>query len=215
MLPRQQLLVVVVAAGLAGLGPLAACGDDEIRSEGRAATTTTLDGPTTTTSERPQPAPEAQCSAAGRSTVPQPQDLPAPVAEMRRAIRAAAVACDCDSLADLGERGTFAYSFGASGDPAGFWRRAEAEGGDPMRLLVELLNLPFASRSPDGGAEQYVWPRAYSYGHWSEVPPDARRELESIYGPDDLERFRRFGSYSGSRVGIAADGDWLFYIAGD
>jgi hypothetical protein len=29
------------------------------------------------------------------------------------------------------------------------------------------------------------------------------------------EGFERFGSYTGYRIGIAADGDWLFFVAGD
>lgn len=154
------------------------------------------------------------CSAADLPSEPTPQDLPEPVAETRRSIVAAATACDFDLLAEVAEAGaTFTYSFGDSGDPAAHWRREEADG-DPLRVLVELLNRPSGRRS-GGGEAQYVWPRAYAYDTWDEVQPDARAELEPIYGPEDFENFARFGSYSGYRAGISAEGDWLFYVAGD
>ena len=157
---------------------------------------------------------EAECSAAGLSPTPVPEELPEPVAEMRRSIVAAATACDYARLAALGKAGTFSYSFGRSGDPAASWRAQEMDATPVLRVLVELLNRPFASR-PAGPQDQYVWPRAYAYERWSEVPPDARQELVPLYGPADFENFERFGSYSGFRVGIAADGDWQFFIGGD
>ena len=60
-----------------------------------------------------------------------------------------------------------------------------------------------------------MWPRAYAYDRWSEVPPEARAELSPLYGPSDFENFERFGTYSGYRVGITAAGDWQFFIGGD
>lgn len=157
---------------------------------------------------------EAACSAAGLSPSPVPEELPKAVAEMRRSVVAAAAACDFGRLAALATPGTFSYSFGQSGDPAAAWRAQEADANPVLRVLVELLDRPFASR-PAGAGTQYVWPRAYAYDRWSEVPADAREELTPLYGPSDFENFERFGSYSGYRVGIAADGDWQFFIGGD
>ena len=159
---------------------------------------------------------EAGCSAEGLPAEPTPQDLPGPVAETRRSIVAAATACDFDRLADLALAGRFTYSFGDSGEPGAHWRREEVTG-NPLQVLVELLNRP-SGRRPAGDTHtrtQYVWPRAYAYDTWAEVPADARAELEPIYGPADFENFERFGSYSGYRAGISTDGDWLFFVAGD
>ncbi len=153
------------------------------------------------------------CSAAGLRSRPEPQDVPAPVAEMRRSIVAAATACDYERLAELARAGRFTYSFGKDGDPAAFWRREEATA-DPLRVLVRLLDRPFATR-PGGDTAQFVWPRAYAYDSWEEVPPEAREELQPLYGPQDFDRFARAGSYVGHRVGITAEGDWLFFVAGD
>lgn len=154
------------------------------------------------------------CSAAGFASSPEAQDLPPAVAEMRRSIVAAATACDYERLAELAQPGGFTYSFGGDGDPAGFWRREETAS-DPLAVLVRLLERPFGSRPAGEGTTQFVWPRAYAYERWDDVPADARRELEGLYGPQDFERFARAGSYTGHRVGITGDGNWLFFVAGD
>ena len=127
--------------------------------------------------------------------------------------RRSPTATDFGRLAELAQRGKFTHSFGDSGDPAAFWRQAEA-GGEPLAALVHFLNRPFATR-PAGEVTQYVWPRAYNYESWDAVPAEAREDLRPIYGPEDFERFARFGGYTGYRIGIGADGDWLFFVAGD
>ena len=157
---------------------------------------------------------DEDCSAANLSAEPTSlPDLPGPVAEMRRSIVAAATACDFERLAELARAGSFSHSFGDDGDPAAFWRRAEADG-EPLAALVHFLNRPFATR-PAGDVTQYLWPRAYGYESWTAVPAEARDELRPVYGTEDFKRFERFGSYNGYRVGITAGGDWVFFIGGD
>jgi hypothetical protein len=156
-----------------------------------------------------------ECSADGLDPAPEHQDgLPAAVAEMRARIRAAAVACDFDGLAALGEEGEFTYSFGESGDPAGAWRDGEEDGARPLLFLAVLLDAPHAA--VDGGDEmQYVWPSAFAYETWDEVPPAARDALLTVYDRGALQQFSQFGSYIGYRIGITAEGDWIFFVVGD
>ena len=160
---------------------------------------------------------ESACST-GRSTpVPTRQsELPQPVSNMRMAIIDAARACDFDKLAELALAGdgTFTYSFGGGGRPAAFWREAEAAGQAPLRLLVELLDGPPATRQVEGST-QYLWPAAYGFERWQDVPASAREDLRRMYGDDDLRRFAQFGSYTGHRVGITESGDWIFFVGGD
>lgn len=160
---------------------------------------------------------ESSCSAGRSAPRPAPQpELPGAVADMRMRMIEAAKACDYRELADLALAGdsTFTYSFGGGGGPGAFWREAEAEGRAPLRSLVEILDGPFATRSVDG-TTQYLWPSAYAYERWEDVPPAAREELRRMYGEEDLRRFEQFGSYVGDRVGITGDGDWIFFVAGD
>lgn len=160
---------------------------------------------------------KSTCST-GRST-PAPTrhaELPEAVSDTRMAIIQAARACDYDKLAELALAGDsqFTYSFGGGDRPAAFWREAEAAGGEPLRMLVELLDGPAATRQA-GGTTQYLWPAAYAFESWDDVPPSAREDLTRIYGEDDLRRFEQFGSYVGHRVGITQSGDWIFFVGGD
>lgn len=160
---------------------------------------------------------ESTCSTGRSTAVPtRPSGLPQPVSRMRVAIIDAARACDYDKLAELAlaGNGAFTYSFGGGGRPAAFWREGEAAGQAPLRLLVELLNGPSATRE-GGGTAQYVWPAAYAFERWEDVPAPAREDLGRIYSEEDLRQFEQFGSYLGHRVGITENGDWIFYVGGD
>ncbi|MGH2721576.1 MAG: hypothetical protein ACRDJO_08240, partial [Actinomycetota bacterium] len=85
------------------------------------------------------------CSATGLAAEPAARQLPEKVAEMRRKIVAAAVACDYRALESLAleVNRTFSFSFGGGTSPAEYWKQAEEAGSDePMRLLVQTMNLP-------------------------------------------------------------------------
>lgn len=154
------------------------------------------------------------CSAEGHPFPPESQEgLPLQVAETRSAIVEAAVACDEERLAELAGE-TFTYSFGGGDDFAGFLRRGEERTPRPLRYLVELLDRPYETIEVQGQT-QYVWPSAFAYDNWDEVPEADREALEPLYDEEDFARFARFGGYTGYRIGISADGRWLFFVAGD
>lgn len=156
------------------------------------------------------------CSADAGSSKPSPQPgLPSGVAATRASIVEAAAQCNYQELARLARAGEmpFTYSFGGGDDPAAYWQRLESNGEPVLSILVELLDRPFASRTA-GEATQYVWPSAYSYERWGDVPVRKREALRPIYGDEDFRRFEQFGSYAGYRVGITS-GEWLFFVAGD
>ena len=156
------------------------------------------------------------CSADTGSSKPNPQpELPPGVAATRASIVEAAAQCNFQELGRLARAGgtPFTHSFGGGDDPAAYWQRLESNGDPVLLILVELLDRPFASRSA-GDATQYVWPSAYSYARWGDVPEREREALRPIYGDDDFRRFEQFGSYAGYRVGIAS-GEWIFFVAGD
>lgn len=108
----------------------------------------------------------------------------------------------------------FTYSFGHRGDPASFWRSAEAEGRPLLRTLVALLDAPVASRAV-AQTTHYLWPSAYTYDRWRDVPQRDRDALRSFHNAEDLRRFEEAGTYLGYRVGITRTGDWIFFLAGD
>lgn len=196
---------------------LAACdGDGDGETPGDDATTTSA--PTTTTGEATTTTgAAAACSASDLDAETEVQgELPGPTAEMRDRIAAAAVACDFDRLAELADEGpgTFTATFGGATDVSAFWQRQEREGGEPMRALRLLLDMPFGTRAVEG-SDHYVWPSAFTYEEWTEVPEPERDALRPLYDEDDFESFERFGSYLGYRVGIDEAGNWLFFVRGD
>lgn len=217
LLTRTPRTVLVTA--LAAVSLLAACGGDTEQADRTTTTNATTSAPSTTTTTSSAPA-GAACSASelDADLVEQPA-LPEAVARTRQRIADAAVACDYESLGSLAEEGDepFTHSFGDAGDPASFWERQEAErdrGRRPLHDLVAILDLPHGV-TEHHGVVRYVWPSAFAYGSWDEVPEADREALRPLYGDDDLESFDRFGGYIGHRVVIREDGTWTAFVAGD
>lgn len=190
--------------------------------DGRRSTTTSVDETTTTTTTSTRETSttvDERCSASALDPdLTEQPGLPDAVAEARRRIARAAVACDYDALGDLAtgnDDGPFTYSFGDSGDPARFWQRQEREGtGEPLRHLVGILDRPYATVEA-GGVTRYAWPSAFTYDSWADVPTAERDALRPLYDEDDFEFFEKFGGYIGYRVIIVADGTWTVFVAGD
>ena len=132
--------------------------------------------------------------------------LPAPVAGLRAELLAAAEAGDHDALAALAPE-DFSYSFGGpvDGDLAAYWRRLEQEGEQPLEALAAILRLPYAL---SGGI--YVWPFAHAAAP-DELTDYERGLLEELPGGAPVTG----EGYLGWRTGIAPDGQWRFFIAGD
>ena len=183
---------------------LAGCG-----GSGGETTTVTVTQPVTVTETVAETAAEAACSASGLRVALPDEELPAPVAETRRRIFEAAIACDYDTLQAIaleGEPG-FTYSYGGETSASDFWRGEEERGGRPLAILVQILAVPHARNE----AGFYAWPAAYS-----EQPTEAAwNDLEAVYSRDEINAWRDFGSYLGYRVGITPAGEWQFFVAGD
>jgi len=139
--------------------------------------------------------------------------LPEPVAATRRAIATAAIACDFVALEALGGS-DLNTSFGGGGfDNIPRW---EVEGTYPaLELLVELFDTPYATQDFEDLPRYYVWPSAFVYDSWEEIPPADLEALRSIYTDEELDQIAGFGSYALWRIGITEDGQWRFFVAGD
>jgi hypothetical protein len=158
--------------------------------------------------------PGAQCSSAAVHATLSDQELPQPVAEVRKRIFDAAVACDYDALEQIAlEQGEgFTFSYGADTDASEYWRRIEEESTEepkPMRALVTILTMPY-TRNESGS---YAWPTAYDESPTEE----AWRVLvvSGLYPQEQIDSMKAAGSYLGYRTAITADGDWQFFVAGD
>ena len=146
-------------------------------------------------------------------------DLPDAVAVTRAAIYEAAMSCDFDALkaiSDQTENGV-QTSFGGTSVEL-FWQ-GESRGDPLLRSLVEHLNLPYAANENVVGQTFFVWPSAFEnmttpYGDG--ISPEEYAALLEVYNVSELEEmWDGIGGYVGWRNGIAADGEWQFFIAGD
>jgi hypothetical protein len=202
-------------AALAGL-VLTTCAEEEGNSAAPTRSEPVDRATPTVTASPPSPG-GSDCSAAPPSANLKPQPgLPDRVEEIRQAIAEATVRCEYRHLEALARAGgeQFTFTFGAAEDPAQFWRREEAAGGEPMKFLAGMLERPYR-QSSTGDLVLYVWPSAATYPSWAEVPPEDRNVLRPLYGDEEFEQFAGFGSYIGYRVGITDTGDWLYFVAGD
>jgi hypothetical protein len=202
----RLVLLAVLAAALSG------CASSGPTATGAGEATPSLTSATATATSSPEPS----CSAAGLTgELPSQQGLPPIVASLRQDIAEAARACDYGRLEELALAGgtEFTASFGGADPPGEFWRSQEQTGHDPLRMLVEVLQLPYATTEVD--TLRYVWPAAYARPTWQDVTAEERRMLSRIYDEQDLAAFEQFGAYAGYRTSITADGDWQAFVAGD
>jgi hypothetical protein len=148
---------------------------------------------------------------AQRTDDPADDGLPGTVTEKREKIYRAAVTQDYEALGSLLDPDTFSYSFGESGDPIGYWReQEEAEVPILGDILPGVLHTRFGKRD-----DVFMWPSAAAKepSEWTEADLEAMRKAGST--DEDIRSFEQYGGYTGWRVGIRADGTWLFFVAGD
>jgi hypothetical protein len=186
-------LVVPVAWGLGGL-------------RGADQPTPVAPAPATLTTS-----PAKTCSSTGVARPTPPTDLPAPVLATWQRLVDAAAACDAAAVQAIAGQQT-ALSVG--GGPRPDLQRLEEQGRGRLGILLKLLGLSHAenTQAPPGS---YAWPAAYTRPDWAAVPQAERDELRAIHTTAEISGFAAFGGYSGWRVGIAADGTWQFFVAGD
>jgi hypothetical protein len=149
------------------------------------------------------------CSAAGLSSEPVDQDLPAAVEATRRSVVEAATMCDFEALRALAGS-DFTFSFGTETDPIAFWRGEEAAGIPITRLMVQLLNTPPVFDT-DFLEPTYLWPAAFR----ALPTPEDFDLLVGILPDEDLALYREFNEYLDLRLGISQSGSWDFAVTGD
>lgn len=153
----------------------------------------------------------ARCSASGLSLPATQEGLPAAVAAARELIARAAVSCDLVALESLADP-DFVSSFGG-GDFSDILEWEEA-GSGKLDTLVKLFNTRYEVKEfPE--MTLYVWPAAFAYDTWEEIPAADLEDIIEIFGEGEVDMLAGFGSYAGWRIGITSDGDWRFFVAGD
>ena len=147
-----------------------------------------------------------------------PTTLPAPVQETRRQLMEAANSGDLEELRVLmqAQPEMPAVSFGDPGDPIEYLKAlsSDAEGREILAILLEVLESGFVHVNNDAEGELFVWPYFAQYP-LEALTPTQMVELFTLLTAADYEDMKSYGAYTFFRVGIAPDGRWLFFLAGD
>ena len=145
-------------------------------------------------------------------------DMPEPVRETRRRLMDVARSGDIEQLRPLMEAQPEppSVSFGEPGDPIEYLKQlsADADGREVLAILLEVLESGFVHVAPGTPEELFVWPY-FAQFPLEALTPGQIVELFTLLTAADLEDMKSFGGYTFFRVGIAPDGRWMFFVAGD
>ena len=147
-----------------------------------------------------------------------PAKLPEPVRAMRERILGAAKTGDANKVAAVMKAAEAmpVFSFGGETDPLEYWKSSypDSEGLEALAILVELLESPFVLLDRGTPQEMYVWP--YFVGiPLARLTPEQKVELFKLVTGSDWKEMQEFGAYVFYRIGIAPNGSWQFFVAGD
>lgn len=108
------------------------------------------------------------------------------------------------------------FSFGGDKNPLEFWKNSypDSDGVEVLSILVEILESPFVHLDKGTPQEMYVWPYFYAVA-LDKLTPEQKVELFKIMTGVDYKEMQVFGAYIFYRAGIAPDGVWHFFVAGD
>ena len=140
----------------------------------------------------------------------QPTALPAAVESTRASLLAAAESGDYEELRPF-IPARFEYTFGSpvEGGPIAYWQELERTTAErPLEALAAVLKMPYVLIRGF-----YYWPWAHAATRSEDLSPHERELLGPLGTPSEL--FPEGSGYFGWRAGIAPDGSWVFFVAGD
>ena len=144
--------------------------------------------------------------------------LPVPVARMRQRILEAARSGDLEKLLLVMQSNETlpVFSFGDEKDPIAFWKSnfPDSDGVEILATLIQILETSFVHIARKTPQDMYVWP------YFVQMPlrglsREQKVELFRIVTGADYKEMAEFGAYSFYRVGIAPDGVWHYFVAGE
>ena len=144
--------------------------------------------------------------------------LPEPVARTREKILAAARSGDLNKLAAVmqasGQMPIF--SLNDDKDPIPFWKAnyPDSDGVEVLSIVIEILEAGFVHADQGTPQDMYVWPY-FARMPLNGISAAQKVELFKIITGSDYKDMLDFGAYNFYRLGIAPDGTWQFFVAGD
>jgi hypothetical protein len=108
-------------------------------------------------------------------------------------------------------------TFGEVNDPIEHLKVSsnDGEGRELLAIMIELLESPYSIVSgEDGEPDIYVWP-GYATHDLQGLTPAQLVDVYKIVSHMDLEEMQLYGGWYFFRVGIDANGEWRYFVAGD
>lgn len=186
--------------------------------------------PTPSPSAEPAPAPTEQPATKEPTTEPTTEEpagecsssaysegrlsaegVPPEAADTALTLLQAAVTCDEDTLVTMATQDETSPSFGG--------RSAEEvlalpDAEERYLVLAVLLTETEPTTIDSGVVTFYAWPEAHGPGGPTEEQWEDLVDA-GLYTQEEVDLLRQMDGYLGWRVGIAEDGRWQFFIAGD
>jgi hypothetical protein len=108
------------------------------------------------------------------------------------------------------------FSFGGETNPLEFWKSSYPDSGgiEVLAILIEILEMPFVHVDKGTPQDMFVWPYFYRVP-LDGLSPEEKVELFRLVTGADWREMNDFGAYIFFRAGIAPDGVWHFFVAGD
>jgi hypothetical protein len=162
--------------------------------------------------------PEAIRPAAPPAVLRNLAELPPPVARMRVRILEAARSGDLDRLLTVMQSNETmpVFSLGNEKSPTAYWKTSypDSDGVEILAILIGILESGFVHIDQGTPQEMYVWPY-FARTPMKELTAPQKVELFKIVTGSDFKEMQEGGAYMFYRLGIAPDGTWHFFIAGN
>jgi len=145
--------------------------------------------------------------------------LPEPVRRMHDLIVEACRSGEIEKLRPLGGAGDSMSQLSLAevdGDPIDFLKSlsGDTQGQEILAIMEEVLNAGYVHLDAGTPQELYVWPYFFALP-LDKLSARQRVELFKLVTAGDYDDMKQFGAYIFYRVGIAPDGRWVFFVAGD
>ena len=144
--------------------------------------------------------------------------LPVAVARTRERILQAARSGDLEKLLLVMQSNETlpVFSFADEKDPIAFWKAnfPDSDGVEILATLIQILETGFVHVAAGTPQDMYVWPY-FAQTPLKDLSRDQKVELFRIVTGSDYKEMNEFGAYSFYRVGIAPDGVWHYFVAGE
>ncbi|HEY8595559.1 MAG TPA: hypothetical protein VIL84_09970 [Devosiaceae bacterium] len=144
--------------------------------------------------------------------------LPAPVAALRDALMKAARTGDAEKLGPIfaSQPAQPQLGYDVVPDPVAYLKESSNDGAgrEPMAIMLEILEAPYAVYDEGKPDAIYVWPYLVAKD-LNTLTPEELIDLYRIISYQDYQDMLQYGGWFFYRLGIDARGNWLYFSAGE